>query len=100
MAHQLLGQYRLDIGKNHEALQHIDQAIAATDARPDVPTNPLFKARLYHLRSQAHQRLRQPELALQNAQQALNIAQTANHEQAIAQYQRELEIIKNHPDLR
>lgn len=95
MAHQLLGQYRLDIGQGEAALQHLDQAIGAIEAKADLPINPLYKARLYHLRSLAHQRLRQWALAEQNARQALTWAQNAADDRAIAHYQRELEIAEN-----
>ena len=94
MAHQLLGQYRLDVGKGQEALQHFDQAIGAVEAKPDMATNPLFTARLYHLRSLAHQRLRQPEMARQNAAKAVELAQTGADAKAVAHYQRELEIVE------
>ena len=100
MAHQMLGQYRLDIGKGQEALQHFDQAIGAIEAKTDVPTNALFKAHLYQQRSLAHQRLQQPELARENAQKAFDLAQTTGNDKAIAHYQRELEMIENHPGLR
>jgi tetratricopeptide (TPR) repeat protein len=95
MAHQLLGQYRLDIGQGEPALQHLDQAVGAMEAiKEDTPIHPLYRARLYHMRSLAYQRLRQPELARQNAQQAITWAQNAADEQAIAYYQRELEIME------
>jgi len=93
MAHQLLGQYQLDIGKGQEALQHLDQAIRAIETIADPPTSPLYKAHLHHLRSLAHQRLQQPELARQNAKDALELAQTVSDVKAIAHYQRELEQI-------
>ncbi len=92
MAHQLLGQYRLETGHGQAALQHLDQALGAA---ADTSINPLYKAHLYHLRSLAHLRLRQPEEARQDGRQALALAQTAADAQAIAHYQRELEMIED-----
>ena len=95
LAHQLLGQYQLDMGKGELALQHLDQAVGAIEAKKeDDAIHPLYRARLYHMRSLAYQRLRQPELAYQNAQQAITWAQNAEDEKAIAYYQRELEIMQ------
>ncbi|MCP4421731.1 MAG: hypothetical protein GY805_34395 [Chloroflexi bacterium] len=98
LTHQLLGQYQLNAGKGQAALQHLDQAIAAIESKTDTPINPLYKANLYHLCSLAHQRLQQPELALQNGRHALTLAQTSADSKAIAHYQRELERIENSPD--
>jgi tetratricopeptide (TPR) repeat protein len=91
VAHQILGQHQLNIGNGQQALQHLDQAIDAIEAITNPPVNPLAKAHLHHLRSLAHQRLKQPELALQDAQIALKLAQSVPDAKAIAQYQQELE---------
>lgn len=100
LAHQLLGQYKLDTGKGEDALQQLNQAIDAAETRLDAPINPLYKAHLYHLRSLAHQRLRQPALAQQDAQQALELAQTVPDARTAEQYKRELELIENLPNRR
>ena len=100
-AHQMLGQYQLDIGKGAEALQQVDQAIAAIEAISEGGSiNPLYKAQLYSLRSRAHQRLQHLELAYQDAQKALDLAQSTADEKALAHYQRELEVVTGHPGLR
>ena len=101
MAYQMLGQYHLDIGKGKEALQQFDQAIAAIEViNQDGSVNPLYKAQLYSFRSRAHQRLQQLELAHQDAQKALALAQSTADSKAIAHYQRELEVVNGHPGLR
>jgi hypothetical protein len=95
IAHQFLSQYYLDIGQGQAALQHLDEAIAAVTALNEANSDPLRKAQLYHLRSLAHQRQRQHERARQDAQQALNLAQSAGEEKAVAFYQRELDVLHN-----
>jgi tetratricopeptide (TPR) repeat protein len=94
VAHHLLGQYALDRGQGPAALDHLDKAIQAINAWTESPTNPLFKANLYHLRSLVQQRLRQPELARQDAQQAVELAQGTGNEQAVAFYQQKLAMIE------
>ncbi|WP_420641500.1 hypothetical protein [Candidatus Leptofilum sp.] len=100
VAHQLLSQYHLDVGQGQVALRHLDEAIAAITTLNAANSDPLHKAQLYHLRSLAHQRQRQHERARQDAEQAIRLAEATGNEQAIAHYQRELEIVKRHPDLR
>ncbi|MBK8903585.1 MAG: hypothetical protein IPM53_20550 [Anaerolineaceae bacterium] len=92
MAHQLLGQHALDRGQGPQALDHLDQAIRLVDSWTETPINPLFKANLYHLRSLVQQRLRRPELALQDARQAVALAR--GNEQATAFYQQKLEMLE------
>lgn len=98
MAHQLLGQYALDKGQGPQALDHVDQAIRIVDAWTETPINPLFKANLYHLRSMVQYRLRHPELALQDAQQALTLVQ--GNEKATAFYKQKLAMIEQWNDRR
>lgn len=93
IAHQFLSQYYVDTGKSQIALQHLDDAIAAASTVNEEFSSPLHKAQLYHLRSLAHQRQQQHELARQDGEQALALAQKAGDEKAIAAYQREIELL-------
>ena len=95
MAHHLLGQHALDKGQGAVALDHLDKAIRAVDAWTETPINPLFRANLYHVRSLVQQRLRQPDLARQDAQQAVALAQGTGNERALAFYQQKLQMIEN-----
>lgn len=95
MAHHLLGQHALDKGQGQVALDHLNQAIRAVDSWTESPINPLFQANLYHLRSLVQQRLQQPELARQDAQRAVALAQGTENERAVAFYQQKLEMIEN-----
>lgn len=93
IAHQFLSQYYQDIDQGQLALQHLDEAIAALSAIPELKRNVLHTAQLYHLRSLAHQRQQQHGQARQDADQALALAQTAGDEKAITFYQREIEML-------
>src|SRR5690606_1207755 len=92
-AHQFLSQYYLDTGHGQVALQHLDAAIAALSAIPELQRNVLHTAQLYHLRSLAHQRQKQHGQARQDAEQALALAQAAGDQKAITFYQREIEML-------
>ena len=93
IAHQFLSQYYQDIDQGQLALQHLDEAIAALSAIPELKRNVLHTAQLYHLRSLAHQRQQQHGQARQDADQALALAQAAGDEKAITFYQREIEML-------
>ncbi len=95
MAYNLLGQHALDKGQGQTALDYLDKAIRAVDTWTETPINPLFRANLYHLRSLVQQRLQQPELARQDAQQAVALAQETKSERAVTFYQQKLEMIEN-----
>ncbi len=95
MAYHLLGQHALDKGQGQVALDHLDKAIRAVDAWTETPINPLFRANLYHVRSLVQQRLQQPELARQDAQQAVALAQGTGNDRALAFYQQKLQMIEN-----
>ena len=93
-AHYLLAQFQLDKGQGQAALDHLAQAFSAAEGQT-VTFNPLFKAKLYQLRSLAYQRLRQPDLAYEAAQQAVAVAQETGNEQAVAYYQGKLKLIED-----
>ena len=90
----MLAQFQLDKGQGQSALDHLAQAFSAAEGQT-VTFNPLFKAKLYQLRSLAYQRLRQPDLAYEAAQQAVAVAQETGNEQAVAYYQGKLKLIED-----
>jgi tetratricopeptide (TPR) repeat protein len=94
VAHYLLAQFQLDKGQGQAALDHLAQAFSTAEGQPETSFNPLFKAKLYQLRSLAYQRLRQPELAHEAAQQAVTLAQETGNEPAVAYYQGKLKQIE------
>ncbi|MCA9923876.1 MAG: M50 family metallopeptidase [Anaerolineales bacterium] len=91
-AHQLLGEYAMEHNDAQTAVTHYSQAIAnaktiENNARP---------ARLYYQRSRAYRRAKQFDLAFQNIQQAIKLAEQANDQAATTHYRDELKIIENH----
>ena len=93
VAHYLLAQAQLDKGNGQGALDHLNEAFSIVEA--EEKTNAIFKAKLHQLRSLAYQRLNQPDQALQDAQQAVELANTTGNERAVAYYQSKLEMIQN-----
>ncbi len=90
-AHQLLGQYNLDVNHLDEADNYLSQAISLTQG--EGQTDPLQMAHLRHLRSQVYRQQRRFDRAYEDVQQALSLAQAANDEQAVNFYQSELDMI-------
>ena len=93
VAHYLLAQAQLDKGNGQGALDDLNEAFSTVEA--EGKTNAIFKAKLHQLRSLAYQRLNQPNQALQDAQQAVELANTTGNERAVAYYQSKLEMIQN-----
>ena len=91
-AHQLLGRYYLERNEGQTAVTHFSQALAA--AKPNQSL--LQQAQLHHQRSRAYRRLQQHDLAFQDMQQAIKLAEQANDQSAIAYYRDELKIIEDH----
>ncbi len=94
-AHQLLGKYHLDRNEPETAINHLDEALAQKGEGEETAVSH-HKAVLYHLRSQAHRRQRQYELAYQDIRQAVAIAQKNGDENRINYYREEQAIIENH----
>lgn len=91
-AHQLLGRYYLERNDAQTAVNHVSHALAT----PNPQQNPQQRARLHHQRSRAYRRLQQHDLAFQDVQQAIQLAEQANDQSAITYYRDELKIIENH----
>jgi tetratricopeptide (TPR) repeat protein len=94
-AHYLLAQFQLDKGQGQAALDHLTQAFNVAEGQAEPSFNPLFRAKLHQLRSLSYQRLRQPDLAYEAAQQAVAVAQETGNEQAVAYYQGKLKLIED-----
>lgn len=99
-AHQLLGQYHLDRDDSQQAVNHLSQAMANLDAprlvEEESGRNTLYRARLFHLRSQAYRRQRQYELAYQDLQQAITLAEGSGDNESAAFYRNQLQILEKH----
>lgn len=101
-AHRLLAQYALDTGRPDQAIDHLDQALATNvgssrfsdQAAEAATTNP--DAHLYYLRSLAHRQRKRYEMAYQDIEQAIALAQAAGNGQAVAFYQNARETIEKH----
>jgi tetratricopeptide (TPR) repeat protein len=94
-AYQLLGKYYLDGNQPTEAVQAVDDALAVQIEGEETAV-ARHQSALYHLRSQAHRRQKQYDLAHQDIQQAINLAQQADDEKLAAHYRQERDIIVNH----
>ena len=93
-AHQMLGQYALDRGKNETAVSHFSGALAAIqNVTIESQQNQLYQARLFYSRCQAYRRQRKYELAIQDMQQALDLVTAVAHDPFIQQYRQELATI-------
>lgn len=91
-AHQLLGQYSLDVNKLEEAITHFNQGISALSKAGQ----PALDAQLHYLRAMAYRRREDYFLAYKDIQTAIKQAQLSGNERAVAYYQRELETIERH----
>ena len=94
-AHQLLGGYYLEHNDAGTAVTHYSQAVAALSSAKTHQT-ALQLAQLHHQRSRAYRRLQQHDLAFQDIQQAINLAEQSNDQPAISYYRDELKIIEDH----
>jgi tetratricopeptide (TPR) repeat protein len=91
-AHQLLGQYNLDLNRLEEAIQHFSQGIGAL---PRAGHSGL-DAHLRYLRAMAYRRRQDYYLAYEDIRTAIEQARLNGHEPTVDHYQRELETIERH----
>ena len=100
IAHQFLGRYYLDRNRGEDTIHHLSQAIATAVTSLDHSTmNTAEKNRaafLYSERSQAYRRRKQYDLAYQDIQQAIKLAEAAQNKTAVKQFHQELDILQNH----
>ena len=94
-AHQLLGKYYLDRNQPDEAFNQFNLALAQKVEGEETAV-ARDKSMLYHLRSQAYRRQRQYELAYQDIQRAITLAQQIGDERLAAHFQDEQSIVENH----
>jgi tetratricopeptide (TPR) repeat protein len=101
LTHQMLGRYELDHTRVAAALNHFNQAIELLP-NPEYKSDfsPLFTAQLYSQRSLAYRQQKQYDLALSDAQQALQLAQAAGSETAVAQFEQELAVLEHHAGIK
>lgn len=95
VTHQLLAQYHLDRGDAAAALTNIQPAIDFA-TQEQATLSPTYRAQLYHLRAQAYRRQQQYDLAVDDIQQAIALAQTSGSPQMTQRYQDELATIQRH----
>ncbi len=90
-AHALLADYFLQVEKWDDALRHLDQAVAASHTMP-----PASRAHLHYLRALTQRRRNHYQLAQQEINQAISLAQQAGQDQAVTRYTNERELIMRH----
>ena len=90
-AYQLLGRYHLEHNDAETAVTHFSQALSSAKSQQ----NPALRAQLHYQRSRAYRHQQQFELAYQDIQQAIQLAEQKNDKNALATYREELEIIEN-----
>jgi hypothetical protein len=90
-AHNIVGQYSLDVGQADEAIKQFNQGIEAAQ-RADLP---IAAAHMTYLRGVAHRRKGQSTMAYQDVQLAISQAQALGQNQQVSLYQRELETIEH-----
>ena len=94
-AQQLLGKYHLDRNETGTAINHLDEALAEKVEGGETAVTS-HMSHLYFQRSQAHRRQRQYELAYQDIQQAITLAQQTGDERLVTHYRDEQAIIEKH----
>ncbi|MCB8945273.1 MAG: hypothetical protein H6658_16120 [Ardenticatenaceae bacterium] len=92
VAHHLLGQYYLEREAYTEAAQAFSQVIALSQPAD----NPVRLAEAYRGRSVAYRRQKQYDLAYQDVQQAISLAQSRGQEEQVKSLRNELQIIEQH----
>ncbi len=97
-AWRILGEYALERNQYPTAVAHFSQGITVLNNRPadDFGRRDYqnYQAYLYHQRSLAYRRQSRYDLAYQDMEQAVRLAQEAGQEQQTAVYQQELHIIE------
>lgn len=89
-AHQLLGQYHLEVGRLDNAHNHLSEGVALLGGTDETAAGK--KAQLLSLRSRVYRQQGKTALALQDLEQAVAAAQRTGHEQLVAYYQDELAV--------
>jgi tetratricopeptide (TPR) repeat protein len=92
VAHHILGQYYLEREDYAQSVQQFSQVIALSSA--DGAETRLAEA--YRGRSLAYRRQKQYDLAYQDVQQAIKMAQTSGNEAQIESLRQELALIEQH----
>jgi tetratricopeptide (TPR) repeat protein len=89
-ANRLQGEYSLGVGRLDQAIDFFDRGIESL-----APAGqPALKARLYYSRAIAHRRKEQYKLAREDIGEAINLARSSGHGQAMSHYQAELAAIE------
>ncbi|MCA9873548.1 MAG: M50 family metallopeptidase [Anaerolineales bacterium] len=96
MAYQMIAGYQLEVGQGTTAVQNYTSAIAALRGAAPVPADGRTLANLYRLRSLAYRRQQQYEMAYQDLQQALSLAQQLGDERLLNMFTEDLSILENH----
>lgn len=92
VAHHILGQYYLDREAYPEAVQAFSQVIALSGSE----SNKVRLAEAYRGRSLAYRRQKQYDLAYQDVQQAIQVAQASGNEKQVEHLREELAVIEQH----
>jgi len=90
LAHQLLGQYNLDVGRTDEAIDHLSQGLAEAGSA----IQPAAIAHLSYLRALAYRRNGQNGAAYQDIQMAVELAERDGNESTSAHYRQVLQPIE------
>ncbi|MCB9419061.1 MAG: M50 family metallopeptidase [Ardenticatenaceae bacterium] len=94
-AHQLLGKYYLDRNEPEQALNEMNAALNLKLEGEEAGV-VRHKSALHHLRSQVYRRQKQYELAFQDIQEAIILAQQLGDDKLVVYYRQERDIIENH----
>lgn len=89
LAHQLLGQYALDVERFEEAIDHFSKALQHLPNTADL----LQQAHLHQRRGQARRRRRDYQAAQEDLQQALALAERAGAEAQAKTYRSQLNAV-------
>lgn len=103
-AHLLLGRYFLDRNNLAAALQEMDLAVSTAvpkqNAEQQAPRDLLFSASLHYWRSQVFRRKEEFDRANDDIRAAIQFAQVAKSDTAVAYYQQQQTIINNHAGMK
>jgi tetratricopeptide (TPR) repeat protein len=92
IAHHILGQYYLDREDYQQAVQQFSQVMALSSINGEATR----LAEAYRGRSLAYRRQKQYDLAYQDVQQAIKMAQASGNEAQVESLHQELALIEQH----
>lgn len=92
--HQLLGRHHLNRGDDQKAVAHLSDALTLSEKIDQQRGDVVYQAQLHYWRSQAYRRQRRHEMAYQDMQQAVTLAQSAGAGKMAERYRSELHLLE------